>query len=310
MPAGLLGYVTNSSRLTAPREKHDLALQTGERRDGCAILLTVMAVRLDDIRPLEPALAQRPFGLATDIDGTISPIVRTPDVAAVTPLCRRYLEQISQRVEVVAVISGRAPEVARRLVGVEDLVYVGNHGLSWWRRGQEETLGEAVPYETMIREAKEELAIRLDLPGLILEDKGPILAFHYRLCADHEGTRRAILAALARWETRGLRVREGRMVFELAPPVDIDKGTALARLTETYRLASVLYLGDDLTDVDAFRVLRTWRHGGKVGGAAIAVANPESGPKVMEEADYWVDGVPGVEWLLGEIATAVGAKRP
>jgi trehalose 6-phosphate phosphatase len=154
------------------------------------------------------------------------------------------------------------------------------------------------------------LAVRLGLPGLILEDKGPILAFHYRLCPDHEATRQAILAALAPWETRGLRVREGRMVFELAPPLDIDKGTALARLMQTYRLAGVLYLGDDLTDVDAFKVLRAWRHEGKVSGAAIAVANPESGPKVMEEADYWVDGVPGVEWLLGAIATAVAAKRP
>ena len=270
----------------------------------------VMAVRLDDIAPLEPVLAQRPFGLATDIDGTLSPIVRTPDVAAVTPLCRRYLQEIRQRVEVVAVISGRAPEVARRLVGVEELLYIGNHGLSWWRQGREETLAEAVPYETMVREAKKELTVRLNLPGLILEDKGPILAFHYRQCADHEATRQAILAALAPWETRGLRVREGRMVFELAPPVDIDKGTALARLMQTYRLAGVLYLGDDLTDVDAFKVLRAWRDKGKVSGVAVAVANPESGPKVMEEADYWVDGVPGVEWLLGAIATAVAAKRP
>jgi trehalose 6-phosphate phosphatase len=306
----MLSYVIDGSRLPLPPEDHGLALKMGGQRDRYAILLVVMAVRLDETGPLELTLAQRPFGVATDIDGTISPIVRAPDVSAVTPLCRRYLREIRQRVDLVAVISGRAPEVARRLVGVEELIYVGNHGLSWWRQGREETLAEAVPYETMVREAKKELAVRLDLPGLILEDKGPILAFHYRLSADHEATRRAILAALAPWETRGLRVREGRMVFELAPPLDIDKGTALAHLMETYRLAGVLYLGDDLTDVDAFKVLRSWRHEGKVSGAAIAVANPEAGRQVMEEADYWVDGVPGVEWLLGAIATAVGAKRP
>jgi trehalose-6-phosphatase len=79
---------------------------------------------------------------------------------------------------------------------------------------------------------------------------------------------------------------------------------------ETYRLGGVLCLGDDLTDVEAFKVLRHWREEGKVSGAAVAVANPESGPKVMEEADYWVGGVSGVEWLLGEIATLVGGKRP
>ncbi|KPJ51372.1 MAG: hypothetical protein AMJ38_00770 [Dehalococcoidia bacterium DG_22] len=269
-----------------------------------------MVVRLDDIGPLKPILAQRPFGLATDIDGTLSPIVDTPDMAAVTPLCRRYLQEIRRRVEVVAAISGRAPEVARRLVGLEELVYIGNHGLSWWRQGREETPAEAVPYEAMIREAKKELAVRLDLPGLLLEDKGPILALHYRLCADPQTAREAILDALAPWGARGLRIREGRLVFELGPPLDIHKGTALARLMETYRLGGVLYLGDDLTDVEAFKVLRHWREEGKGNGAAVAVANPESGPKVIEEADYWVDGVPGVEWLLGTIATVVGGKRP
>jgi len=268
-----------------------------------------MAAHLDDIGSLKPILAQRPFGLATDIDGTLSPIADTPDAAAVTPLCRRYLREIARRVEVVAVISGRAAEVARRLVGLEELVYIGNHGLSWWRQGREETPAEAAPYEKMVREAKEELAVRLDLPGLILEDKGPILALHYRRCADHQAARLAILDALACWVRQGLRIRQGRMVFELGPPLDVHKGTALARLMETYRLGGVLCVGDDLTDAEAFKALRHWREEGKVSGAAVAVANPESGPEVMEEADYWVDGVPGVEWLLGAIASVVGGKQ-
>jgi trehalose 6-phosphate phosphatase len=269
-----------------------------------------MTARLDDIGPLKPILAQRPFGLATDIDGTLSPIVATPNVAAVTPLCRRHLGEIRQRVEVVAAISGRAPEVARRLVGLEELVYIGNHGLSCWRQGQQETLAEAVPYEAMIRDAKRDLGVHLDLPGLLLEDKGPILALHYRLCADHQAARVAILDALAPWKTQGLRIKQGRLVFELVPPLDVHKGTALARLMETHRLSGILYLGDDLTDVDAFKVLRHWREESKISGAAVAVANPESTPTVIDEADYWVDGIPGVEWLLGAIASVVGAKRP
>jgi trehalose 6-phosphate phosphatase len=292
------------------RSQRHLPAKIGGVQGGCAILLTVMAVRLDDIGPLKPILAQRPFGLATDIDGTLSPIVDRPDAAAVTPLCRRYLQEITRRVEVVAVISGRAPEVARRLVGLEKLVYIGNHGLSWWRQGRQETLAEAVPYETMVREAKKKLAAHLDLSGLVLEDKGPILALHYRQCADRQAARLAILDALAPWRTQGLRIREGRLVFELGPPLDVHKGTALTRLMETYRLVGILYLGDDLTDVEAFKVLRHRREEGKVSGAAVAVANPESGPEVMKEADYWVDSIPGVEWLLGAIASVVGGKRP
>jgi trehalose 6-phosphate phosphatase len=205
-------------------------------------------------------------------------------------------------------MSGRAVEVARRLVGLEELVYIGNHGLSWWRQGREETPAEAAPYAAMVREAKEELAARLELPGLLLEDKGPILALHYRRCADHQAARLAILDVLAPWERQGLRIRQGRLVFELGPPLDVHKGTALARLMETYRLSGVLCLGDDLTDAEAFKVLRLWREEGKVSGAAVAVANPESGPEVMAEADYWVDGVPGVERLLGAIAGVVGGK--
>jgi trehalose 6-phosphate phosphatase len=79
---------------------------------------------------------------------------------------------------------------------------------------------------------------------------------------------------------------------------------------ETYRLRGVLFLGDDRTDLDAFATLRTWRDEGRVAGAAIAAANPESGSELMEGADFWVDGVPGVEWLLGEVATVLGGRRP
>ncbi|MGQ9571997.1 MAG: hypothetical protein ACUVV3_02250 [Dehalococcoidia bacterium] len=78
---------------------------TGAAGKG-AILLGVMAVRLDDLGPLKPILGQRPFGLASDIDGTFSPIADTPDLATVTPLCRRYLAEIARQVEVVAAISG------------------------------------------------------------------------------------------------------------------------------------------------------------------------------------------------------------
>lgn len=269
-----------------------------------------MSVRLDDIGPLKPVLAQHPFGLATDIDGTISPIVDRPDAATATPLCRRYLAEIAQRVAVVAVITGRAPEVARRVVGLETLVYIGNHGLSWWRQDREETLAEAVPYLAMIQEAKKELPPRLHLPGLLLEDKGPILALHYRQCPDRQAAGAAIGEALASWQAQGLRVQQGRLVFELGPPLDINKGTALAHLIETYHLGGALYLGDDLTDVNAFKVVRRQREDGKVSGAAVAVANRESGPEVTKEADYWVDGVPGVEWLLAAIASVVGEKQP
>lgn len=269
-----------------------------------------MALPLDDIAPLRPILAQRPFGLATDIDGTISPIVQRPDEAAVTFASRRHLWEIARRAAVVAVLTGRSTDDARRMVGLDELTYIGHHGLVWWEKGEERPLAEVARYEGLVRWAKEELASTLDLPGLVLEDKGIALAFHYRTSPEPERTREAIARALAPWVERGLRLRRGRMVLELVPPVDVHKGTALARLMETYHLRGVLYLGDDVTDIDAFAALRTWRDEGRVAGAAIAAANPESGSELVEAADFWVDGVGGVEWLLGEVATALGGRRP
>jgi trehalose 6-phosphate phosphatase len=270
----------------------------------------VMALLLEDISPLRPILAQRPFGLATDIDGTISPIVDRPDEAAVTDASRRHLWEIARHAAVVAVLTGRSTDDARRVVGLDELTYVGNHGLVWWENGEERPLAEAAQYAGLVHRAKEELASTLDVPGLVLEDKGIAVAFHYRASPDPERAREAIVEALAPWVERGLRLRRGRMVLELVRPVDVDKGTALARLMEAYHLRGVLFLGDDVTDLDAFAAVRTWRDEGRVAGAAIAAANPESGSEVVEAADFWVDGVAGVEWLLGQVASVLGVRRP
>lgn len=269
-----------------------------------------MALHLDDIAPLRPILAERPFGLATDIDGTISPIVQRPDEAAVTAASLRYLREIARWAAVVAVVTGRNPDDARRMVGLDELTYIGHHGLVWWEKGEERSLPEEARYAGLVHRAKEELASTLDVPGLVLEDKGIALAFHYRTSPEPEKAREVIAKALAPWVERGLRLRRGRMVLELERPVDVHKGTALARLMEAYGLRGVLYLGDDITDIDAFATLRTWRDEGRVAGAAIGVSNPESGSELMQAADFWVDGVGGVEWLLTEVATALGAQRP
>lgn len=74
-------------------------------------------------------LALRPLGLITDIDGTISPIAPSPLEARVSPACRRHLAALAKKLELVAVISGRPAVEARDMVGVEGIVYVGNHGL-------------------------------------------------------------------------------------------------------------------------------------------------------------------------------------
>ena len=144
-----------------------------------------------------------------------------------------------------------------------------------------------------------------DEPGVLLEDKGPSLAIHYRLAAEPAAVRERVLAVLGGAGGAGdLPVREGKMLIEVLPPVAVNKGTAIARTVERRALASVLVLGDDTTDVDAFEAVRGLRGGGVVEALAVAVSDdaPEA---LLAAADYGLADPAAVEtlltWLVGEV---------
>lgn len=264
-----------------------------------------MPLPLTDLSPLLPLLREAPFGLITDLDGTISPIVETPAEAAVSPACRRQLEAIAARGTLVAVVSGRTVGEARRLVGLEDIVYVGLHGFSLvmppaW------TEASAAAYTVLARTALDELRSAIALPGVVFEDKGPLIAVHYRQAADPPAARQATLDAIAAAPTaRRFARHEGKMVVELRPPAPaVHKGTVVRHLAAQHALRSVLYLGDDATDMGAFRALR---EATAFRGASVVVAGEETPPEVLAAADYRVEGVAGVEWLLEDVARVLRA---
>jgi len=261
------------------------------------------ALPLTDLSPLLPLLRERPFGLITDLDGTISVTAPTPDQAIVSPACRRYLEAIAARAELVAVVSGRPVEDARRLVGLEGIAYVGLHGFSLpvppiWT---EESIAN---YTTLARGVLDELRRAVSLPGILLEDKGPLIALHYRQAANAAAARQAILDAIgAVPSARRFAVHEGKMVVELRPPISAaHKGTVVRHLAVEHGLRSVFYMGDDVTDIDAFRVLQ---EATAFRGASAVVATEETLPDVLAAADYCVEGVAGAEALLGQMAAAL-----
>jgi len=263
-----------------------------------------MAAPLKDIEPLRPLLAQRPLGLVSDIDGTLAAIVARPEDAAVSPRCRALLSELLGEGVRIAVITGRSLDVARTMVGLDGVAYAANHGLSLWVDGHEETPAAVARYVGLAREALSELA-GLETPGVRLEDKGPVLALHYRGASDEEAARQAALRAIeSSRAARAFRVHQGRKVIELRPPLAIDKGTALAGLARRLGLKSVICLGDDATDVDMFRAVARLREGG-LPAAIVAVRSEEGTAEVLASADYWVDGVPGVEWLLGALVAAL-----
>lgn len=243
------------------------------------------------------------LGLVTDMDGTISPIVPDPDAAQVTPRSRALLKALQPCLALVAVVSGRAADDVRARVATPGVLCVGNHGLEVWSDGEVKLTPEAAPYRPAIEAAIRDVQGRIAVPGMLLEDKGPTVSIHYRQVDDPEAVARTFRPVVAEIADRhGLTFFEGRMIFELRPPVAINKGTAFRQLVHNHRLEAAVFLGDDITDVDALRMARRLREQGACYALGLGVESAGTPSEVSEAADLVAEGVSGVEaflaWLL------------
>lgn len=255
-------------------------------------------------------LAETPrFGLVTDVDGTISPIVDDPATARVTPRAKELLAALSGALPLVAVISGRTPGDVRARVGVEGVIYIGNHGFERWEDGGIRLMPDAAAFRPRLDAAVRALRPHL-APGMELEDKGATVSVHYRRVVDPETAARDFRPLAIRIAgDHGLTFSEGRMVFELRPPLDVNKGTAFRGLVAEYDLAAALYLGDDVTDVDALRAARALRAAGTCDAYGVGVLSEGTPEAVVDSADFTVpSGVSGVESLLSWLMMARSAS--
>ena len=207
-------------------------------------------------------LAGRPLLLMFDVDGTIAPIVRDPTRARVPDEARRTIAVLTSRPGViVALVSGRSAHDARRVVGVDGVWTIGNHGAEVMSPNDVITVDPAVSrYAEQIAAAARSLApIVGAIDGAMLEDKTWTLSVHFRN-ADSAAIPRLRTAVESIAAHHQLRITDGKKVLEIRPPVGVDKGTAIARLAEDLGAhgpdASLLFAGDDVTDEDAFRLLR------------------------------------------------------
>jgi trehalose-phosphatase len=199
--------------------------------------------------------------LFLDYDGTLTPIESSPELAFCPQEVRLLLGKLRDLPKVYpAIISGRYLEDIREKVGVSGITYVGNHGLSIQNpvgiHKKKLSPTRRKEFDILSQALKESLG---QIPGILFEDKGLILAIHYRNVAQEYFVRihNTIEETLEKWKERW-KIAYGKMVYEVQPNVDFNKGKAVRDILKSYPPFGLLsiYLGDDLTDEDAFRALK------------------------------------------------------
>ena len=276
-----------------------------------------MTTRQEAVDPatLERCLAtlrHAPAGLILDIDGTISEIAPTPGDAFVSDTVRHTLRRLAGQLTLVAVVSGRAAAVGAEMVGVDDMLYIGNHGMEWRHRDEPWTHPGAAASRAAMTAALDEIAAEVRAGGhdngIAVENKELSGTVHYRLATDPVAARAALLPLVAAAaERHGLIITEGRLIIELRPSIVVNKGTAIVDLVAEHRLRGIVFVGDDLTDVDGFVALRTLRDEEEIDTLRVGALAPETPRAVIDESDVTVRGVPAVEALLAAIAGALEA---
>lgn len=258
-------------------------------------------------RALAPLLVDpAATAIVSDFDGTLSPIVGRPDEARPEAGAVEVLAVLARRFRLVAVVSGRpvaylVEQLATSGAGAGPDApaphLVGLYGL-------EEATGdgtitpepEAAQWRRVIDGAVSRLRSGAP-PGALVEAKGLAVTVHWRTAPDAESWAEAAVGAES--ERTGLRSHRGRMSLELRPPLAIDKGSVVRRLLDGCTAAC--YLGDDLGDLPAFAALADATTESGTATVAVAVADDESPPEVLEAADVIVRGpgqaVAALEWL-------------
>jgi trehalose-phosphatase len=237
-----------------------------------------MKYLLNDLDRIKQLLKDRRLFIFLDYDGTLAPIAEKPAYALIPKQTKELLREMlkSPRCR-IAVISGRSIKDISRMVGLSDVIYGGNHGL--------ELAGPGVHFDSPVSQKHRDILKKIlwvlrnklrPIKGVLIENKGLSLSIHYRRVSDKNiplvKSVFCEVTAFNLWRNE-IRVRLGKKVFEVYPSVNWDKGKAVLWLLQNMSFsenASVMpiYIGDDMTDEDAFKML-------KDSGLTILVGRPQ-----------------------------------
>ncbi|MDD4893932.1 MAG: trehalose-phosphatase [Candidatus Omnitrophica bacterium] len=202
-----------------------------------------------------------------DFDGTLTPITDTPDKAQLSKKTKALLEEIAGNSRIkLAFISGRAIGDIKNKIGLKNAIYAGNHGLEI--EGPRMKFKPLVPagFRKILKKIKDNLKTNTaSFRGVLIEDKGSSLSLHYRLVDRSKIPQikrifhQTVISYLA---SNKIKIKSGKMVLETRPPIEWDKGRAVLRLLIRQIFVSgkdnvlPIYIGDDIADEDAFKVLK------------------------------------------------------
>jgi alpha,alpha-trehalase len=247
-------------------------------------------------------LAGKRIAVFLDYDGTLTPIVDKPEMAVLAPSMRALVKALADRLP-VAIVSGRDRQDVHRLVGLDSLIYAGSHGLDIAGpiAAAYDGCGE---YREMLVEAGKRLRRELtNVGGVLVECKRCSVAVHYRLVPEPERPRiMAAVDAVLAGQTE-LRATAGNMVIEIQPKVNWNKGKAVSWILRALNLETAdvvpIFIGDDITDEDAFAAID-----GR--GIGVVVSGPSANRATA--AGYRIDGPEEVGVFLRFLAEMNGSE--
>ena len=251
------------------------------------------------------ALAARPAesALILDFDGVLSPIIEDPAASALPEQAEAALTRLAPALGVLAVISGRPADFLTDRVRIARVRLLGSYGIEQIEDGARHVDPAAQPWLGPVREATRELDERMaGAPGIRVEHKSVSVAVHWRQAPDQEAAAERVRETAAEIAARtGLRLEPGKLVAELRPPIDADKGSAIRALLAATTPTAAAYAGDDLGDIPALSAMRD------SGGYALVVDHgSETDARLLALADETFPGTDAFAAWLTDLADAIG----
>jgi len=255
---------------------------------------------------LKSKLKDKYIMLFLDFDGTLVPIVDKPDKAVISAQTKKILAELSKLSNCrISVISGRDINYIKNQIGMKNIVYAGNHGFEMEDADGKFKKFVPIKYKATLKKIKKDLKNKLSfVKGVFIEDKGLSLSVHYRMVDKKEvWLVKDVFCKIANpyLKKNDIKIKKGKKLLEIRPIADWDKGKAVLRLLSKQKSVCKndkilpVYIGDDLTDEDAFKVL-------KDKGITVFVGRPKK-----SYADFYLKNTKEVKEFLIRIRELLNA---